>query len=77
MRLQGTVKWFNDGKGFGFIGRNDGGDDVFVHFSQIDAKGHKTLNDGDAVEFEIGQSETGRPQAEKVKKLAAGVRATV
>lgn len=71
-RMQGTVKWFSDVKGYGFIGRDDGGDDVFVHFSQIEMKGHKNLNDNDVVEFELGKSEkTGKPQAERVKRIKA------
>ncbi len=49
---QGTVKWFNAEKGYGFISDNEGGDDVFVHFSAIIADGYKTLNEGQAVEFE-------------------------
>ncbi len=49
---QGTVKWFNAEKGYGFISDNNGGDDVFVHFSAIIADGYKTLNEGQAVEFE-------------------------
>lgn len=49
----GTVKWFNDDKGFGFIQQDDGGDDVFVHFSSIAGDGYKSLNEGQAVEYEI------------------------
>jgi cold shock protein len=49
----GTVKWFNESKGFGFISQNDGGDDVFVHFNAIQGTGFKTLNEGQQVTFEI------------------------
>lgn len=70
MRLSGTVKWFNDAKGFGFIGR-DGGDDVFVHYNGISGKGHRKLDDGDAVEFEIVQTEKGPAAANVVKIRAA------
>jgi cold shock protein len=52
MREQGTVKWFNASKGFGFIQRQSG-DDVFVHFSAIQGDGYKSLNEGQAVEFEV------------------------
>jgi CspA family cold shock protein len=65
---EGTVKWFNSEKGYGFIAV-DGGDDVFVHFSAIDMDGYKTLNDGQRVEFEITQGQKG-PQAEKVRLAA-------
>jgi CspA family cold shock protein len=49
----GTVKWFNESKGFGFIAQNDGGDDVFVHFNAIQSTGFKTLNEGQAVTFDV------------------------
>jgi len=65
-RLQGTVKWFNDAKGYGFISR-EGGPDVFVHFSAIQASGFKSLAEGDRVEFEIVQGQKG-PQASEVTK---------
>jgi CspA family cold shock protein len=66
-RLTGTVKWFNDAKGFGFIGR-DGGPDVFVHFTAIESSGFKSLAEGDKVEFEIVQGQKG-PQAANVRKV--------
>ena len=66
-RLTGTVKWFNDAKGFGFISR-EGGPDVFVHFSAIQSSGFKTLAEGDQVEFEIEQGQKG-PQAARVTKI--------
>ncbi|TFJ92362.1 cold shock domain-containing protein [Lentibacillus salicampi] len=62
--MTGTVKWFNAEKGFGFIEREDG-DDVFVHFSAINAEGFKTLEDGQNVEFEIVEGNRG-PQAANV-----------
>jgi cold shock protein len=67
-RLQGKVKWFNNTKGYGFIGQ-DSGPDVFVHYSAISMDGFKTLQEGDAVEFEVVQGQKG-PQADKVTKLA-------
>lgn len=67
-RITGTVKWFNDAKGFGFIQR-EGGPDVFVHFSAISAEGSKSLAEGDNVEFEIVQGQKG-PQASEVTKTA-------
>ena len=63
----GTVKWFNRTKGFGFIEREEG-DDVFVHFSEIQSEGFKVLDEGDSVEFEVVQGEKG-PQATNAKKL--------
>ena len=66
-RIQGTVKWFNDAKGFGFLAR-EGGPDVFVHFSAIQSSGFKSLAEGDKVEFDIVQGEKG-PQASDVQKL--------
>jgi CspA family cold shock protein len=66
-RLTGTVKWFNDAKGFGFIGR-EGGPDVFVHFTAIESSGFKSLAEGDQVEFEIVQGQKG-PQAANVRKV--------
>lgn len=63
----GTVKFFNDEKGFGFISRPDG-DDVFVHFSNIEGTGRRTLLDGQDVEFEIGQGRKG-PEAINVRAI--------
>ena len=67
-RLTGTVKWFNDAKGYGFISR-EGGPDVFVHFSAIQGAGFKSLAEGDRVEFEIVQGQKG-PQAADVTKAS-------
>lgn len=66
-RLKGTVKWFNNAKGFGFIGHEDG-PDVFVHYSAITSEGYKSLQEGDQVEFEIVEGQKG-PQAGNVIKL--------
>ena len=67
-RLKGTVKWFNNAKGYGFIGRADG-PDVFVHYSAITSEGYKSLQEGDTVEFEITEGQKG-PQAANVTKSA-------
>jgi len=67
-RLRGAVKWFNNAKGFGFIGRDDGGADVFIHFSAIAEEGYKSLQENDRVEFEIVAGPKG-PQAANVTKL--------
>ena len=70
MRITGTVKWFNDAKGFGFITPENGEKDCFVHFSAISADGFKTLAEGERVEFEIVQGAKG-PAAQNVVKLGA------
>lgn len=62
----GTVKWFNAGKGYGFISPDDGSKDLFVHHSEIQASGYKSLNEGQKVEFEVGQGQKG-PCATNVK----------
>jgi CspA family cold shock protein len=65
----GTVKWFNNVKGFGFLG-HEGGKDVFVHYSSIQGDGYKSLKEGDPVEFDIVEGEKG-PQADQVKPIKA------
>jgi CspA family cold shock protein len=64
---QGTVKWFNSEKGYGFISQA-GGDDLFVHYSEIDGSGFRSLEDGQRVEFEVGQGQKG-PQATAVRAV--------
>jgi len=65
------VKWFSNEKGYGFISPEDGGNDVFVHFSAIQGDGYKSLDEGDKVEFEVGQGQKG-PQAQNVTVLEKG-----
>jgi CspA family cold shock protein len=65
-RLKGTVKWFNNAKGYGFIGREEG-PDVFVHYSAVTAEGYKSLQEGDKVEFEITQGPKGQQAANVTK----------
>ncbi len=62
---QGTVKWFNAEKGYGFITPDDGSKDLFVHFSEIQGSGYRSLDEGQKVEFEVGQGQKG-PQAQQV-----------
>ncbi len=66
--IKGTVKWFNEQKGYGFITPDDGGEDCFVHFSAIKSEGFKTLQEGDKVEFEIAEGEKGA-KAANVSKI--------
>lgn len=68
MSVKGKVKWFNETKGYGFIQRDDGAGDVFVHFSAIQDDGFKTLIEGQEVEFEVAEGEKG-PKAENVVKI--------
>lgn len=67
MKEQGTVKWFNNEKGYGFVSRNSGSD-VFVHHTAIQGSGFKSLNEGDSIEFEVAQGPKGL-QAQNVVKL--------
>jgi CspA family cold shock protein len=64
--MKGTVKWFNDAKGYGFI-TQPGGDDVFVHFSSIVGDGFRTLAEGEVVEFELAQTERGLQAAKVIR----------
>ncbi len=65
---QGSVKWFNSEKGFGFIAQDGGGPDVFVHYSAVSGSGFKSLEEGQRVEFEVGQGQKG-PQAQDVRAI--------
>jgi CspA family cold shock protein len=66
----GAVKWFDEGKGFGFIAQDGGGKDLFAHFSEIQGAGFKTLAEGQRVEFEVKQGQKG-PQAANIRPIAA------
>jgi len=68
MPITGTVKWFNDSKGFGFITREDGEKDVFVHHSAIKGEGYKSLSEGDRVQFDVVDGQKG-PAADNVVKI--------
>ena len=68
MRIKGKVKWFNESKGFGFISREDGEKDCFVHHTAIQGEGFRTLREGEAVEFDVVQGTKG-PAAENVTRL--------
>lgn len=65
---QGTVKWFSNEKGYGFISQ-EGGDDLFVHHSEIKMQGYRTLNEGERVTFEVGEGKNGKPQAINVERM--------
>lgn len=67
-RVRGTVKWFNEDKGYGFIAREDGGDDVFLHYSALDQDGFKSVNEDAELEFAVEQGPKG-PKAVDVKEL--------
>ena len=71
MRITGTVKWFNDAKGFGFITPENGQKDCFVHHSAIQGQGFKSLTEGEKVEFDVVQGQKG-PAAENVTRLGGG-----
>uniref|UniRef100_A0A3B5YZG7 Uncharacterized protein n=1 Tax=Triticum aestivum TaxID=4565 RepID=A0A3B5YZG7_WHEAT len=71
-RVKGTVKWFNVTKGFGFISPDDGGEDLFVHQSSIKSDGYRSLNENDAVEFEIITGDDGRTKANDVTAPGGG-----
>jgi cold shock protein len=64
----GTVRWFNNAKGYGFVGC-EGEADVFVQYTAVDSQGYKSLKEGEAVEYDVIQGEKGRPQADKVRRV--------
>ncbi len=66
-QYEGSVKWFNNAKGHGFVGRNEGGDNVFTHYSALLSEGFKNLQEGNPVTFEIVEGENGRPQADPLR----------
>ena len=66
----GVVRWFNNAKGYGFLGKEEGAD-VFVHYSAIDSEGYKSLKEGEPVAFDVEQGEGGRPQACHVTRVGA------
>lgn len=74
--VQGTVVWFNNAKGFGFLSNESGGPDVFVHFSSIQRDGYKSLKEGERVRYRIGESPKG-PQAEDVSVIEDDAAASV
>ena len=69
MMAQGTVKWFNAAKGYGFIEQESGGD-IFVHYSAIQTEGFKTLNEGEKVEFDVSENDDGKNQAINVVRAS-------
>ncbi|HPZ84455.1 MAG TPA: cold-shock protein [Thermogutta sp.] len=66
--MRGTVKWFNGEKGYGFISKEDGSGDIFVHYSAIEGTGYRNLEEGQSVEFEVTQGQKG-PQAQNVRVI--------
>lgn len=68
-QLTGKVKWFNDAKGFGFLSRDDGGQDVFCHYSAVKGSGFRSLVEGQGVTFEVTKGKDDKPQAANVEKL--------
>lgn len=71
--MKGSVKWFNEARGYGFITQENGGPDVFVHYSNITGNGFKTLKEGEQVEFEVGQGPKG-PCATNVRRGSSQMR---